>query len=122
MKKLRILQPDEFDRLKEFEPYNRGLALPIPGASRVAVAEIEGRIVGFWVASAVVHIEPLFIAPEERNGGFTATALLKTLVDELKENEIENVYCFSETETNSNYLSRLGFSKLPPTELFLGKI
>jgi N-acetylglutamate synthase-like GNAT family acetyltransferase len=122
MKSLRILQPDEFDRLLEFEPYNRGLSLPVPSASCVAVAEVDGRIVGFWVASACIHCEPIYVAPEERNGGFTATALLKTLVDELKSNGVTHTYVFSETEQNSDYLTRLGFKKQPPTELFLGEV
>lgn len=122
MKNLRILQPDEIGKLKEFPPYSKGFELPTPSASRVAVAEVEGRIVGFWVSSAVVHVEPLWLDPDVRDGGFTATALLKTLVDELKSNGVTHTYVFSETKTNSDYLTRLGFKKQPPTELFLGEV
>lgn len=122
MKKFRILDPREYEKLKEFPPYSEGLALPAPDNSRVAVVEEGERIMGFWVACVCCHTEPIYIDPAMRDGGFTATGLLKTLVEELHDNGIHSVYVFSNKKVISSYLERLGFSKQLNTEVYFGEV
>lgn len=63
----RILPHEEFERLKELmcdEGYKDNV--PDPRFCRVVVAEREATIVAFLVCQMAVHMEPLWILPEER--------------------------------------------------------
>ena len=55
----RILNTDEWERL--WEVYPEGETLPSPMTASVAVAELDGKIVGAWFMQLAWHMEPLVI-------------------------------------------------------------
>ena len=108
---IRILPADEYEKL------------PIevnPATSVVAVAEdVSGEIKGYWVAQAVVHIEPVHLNKDIRDSGFTGLRMLQTLLSELALKGDPLYYAFSDRPEISDYLSRLGLSLLP-YQIWLG--
>ena len=69
----------------------------------------SGEILGYWMCCVAAHIEPIWVSPSVRDGGITATRMLKTLSDELHKEGIFGGYVFSERDEISGYLERLGF-------------
>ena len=118
----RLLPREEYNRLKEVWPFSVGSPIPDPNFSRVMVAEDNGQIVGYWFAVEVVHVEPVWIHPNYRNGGPTATVLFKGLVDELKSHNLNKMYVFAENEKTEEYLNRLGFCSIPNMRVYYGEV
>jgi GNAT superfamily N-acetyltransferase len=66
---VRILDPSEHGRLKDY-PYFDEDGVPSPDVARIVVAENEeGKIVAFWSAIAITHLEPLWVDPAYRGTG-----------------------------------------------------
>jgi hypothetical protein len=63
--KVRILPPDEWDKLAGLHLAN-GSKLPDPEMAQIAVAEEDDAIVGFVVIQFVPHVEPIWIAESHR--------------------------------------------------------
>jgi hypothetical protein len=109
----RILEASEYDRLK-------GLAhtddwIPTDDTARVLVAEKDGEIIAFWVAQAEIHIEPLWIKPDERRG-----MLAKELLQGIKSMVSGKCYAFTESDTVAGYLERLGMREIK-RRIFVGE-
>lgn len=122
MTNIRLLPKDEYHRLKPIWPFDNKHPFPDGDFSRVVVAEKDGAIVGFWFAVQTVHVEPIWISEEVRDGGLIATRMLRGLIDELHKDDIFNVYVFSDKDNVSDYLGRLGFAPLPDTTVFIGEV
>lgn len=63
----RLLPADEYPRLAAFPPFAQGL--PHPDFSRILVAEVGGaggEIRVIWGILQQLHVEPVWIHPEER--------------------------------------------------------
>lgn len=81
---LRQLPPDEWGRLAAAPGPLHGQSLPPTDNARVLVVEDRGQIVAYWVVSAMVHLDPLYIAPEYRQPHLSLAllGLLKHTLDE----------------------------------------
>jgi len=109
---IRELEPRGWGRL-EGHPLFADAGLPNPASTRILSAETEvGEIVGIWCMVQVVHIEPVWIAPDHR-GGLLAGRMwrkIRVLIDHLR---LDVVFCFSQRSDTDSYLSRLGLRELP---------
>lgn len=109
---IRELEPWEWGRL-EGHPIFEQTGLPSPDSTRILIAENEGgELVGLWCMVQVVHCEPVWIAPEYRNGTVAGRmwAKMKVFLDHL---HINMAYCFADRSDIADYLSRLGLRELP---------
>jgi hypothetical protein len=108
----RLLLPEEYDRLK-------GLAfhddwIPDPSDSKVLVAEKNGEIIAFWCLKAEIHIEPMWIKPEERRG-----IIGRAIVDGMRKVIHSKCYAFTESDVVAGYLERLGMREIK-RRIFIG--
>jgi hypothetical protein len=109
---IRELEPWEWGRL-EGHPLFKDTGLPNPDLTKILIAETEaGEIVGLWCMVQVVHIEPIWIAPEHRNGMLLGRMWrkMRVFLDHLR---LDVVFCFSQRSDTDNYLTRLKFRELP---------
>lgn len=111
MPTIRELPRIEWSRLAN-HPSLHGLALPDPSAARLIVAEEAGEIVAYWFLVAVLHAEPIWIAPQYRG-----TTLVKRLWQRLRsciDTCAPSAFCFSEQSRPEvgRYLERLGLRRL----------
>lgn len=118
----RILKPEEISLIGHLPPFNSGPALPDPENSRVVVAEDDGEIVAYWMACVTCHVEPIYIDPKHRDGGFVAGRMLSMLLQELRDNGIEHAYVFGERPEIKNYLERLGMRKVTDAEVYVMEV
>ena len=91
----------------------KDVGVPSPDACRILIAENEGgELVAFWCMVQVVHCEPIWIAPEYRNGTLAGRmwAKMKVLLDHSR---VHMAYMFSDTPHIAGYLQRLGLIELP---------
>lgn len=66
---VRVLPPEDWERLRDFEPFNLG-GLPDPAAWRIIVAEqggVGGPIVAFVCLWGAIHCEPAWFDPAVRH-------------------------------------------------------
>lgn len=109
-----ILLPSErYHELLKFEGFQG--TPPNPDTSIVVVAEDPDskEIKGFWVAQAVIHIEPIALDPAVRDGGHTSMKMLSLLLSELAARGEASFFAFADNESVVNYLVRLGLVPLP---------
>lgn len=105
----RFLPTEEWERLKGLGPHDEWI--PSPAIGSVIVAEHEGKIVGLACLQLIMHIEPVWIATEERSGVVGPT-LWNHAVESLKGIGIKNFLTFSDNDEVSGYLERLGMQRL----------
>ncbi len=104
---VRILDPRSFHRLRGL--WENDDWIPDPAIAKVVVAEVDGKIIGFWVAQVVCHLEPIWIRPAERNKT-VAGALWKKM--QAVTEKVTRIYAFSDTREIDDYLERLGFKHM----------
>lgn len=97
-----ILDPSRFNELP----------LPVLPNSLVVVAEDETGIKGMWAASQVVHIEPMWLSPDVKDGGFTGLRMLQTLLSLLATGDHKGYFALSNKPEIDDYLARLGLTQL----------
>jgi hypothetical protein len=116
------LPPEEFERLRGFAPFDRWpVDQPIAPGARIIVAETveaEGaaRLVGFWVAFNVVHLEPLWIDPAQRGNAGIARGMLDRISKVLDEDRVTVAYATIadvDAERMAPLAARAGFTKIP---------
>lgn len=100
----RELKTDEFHRLAAIEwlaPEHR----PVPGQTRVMVAEQDGEIQAFACVSLVPHIEPIWVADKHRFG-----TVFKRVFEQAKTmlNGHGGFYVHATNDQHGGYLKRLG--------------
>ncbi len=111
--RISILPPERYPELLKF-PILKA-ALPPPATSIIAVVEDDNsnEILGFWIAQAVIHIEPIYLTEAAQDGGITAVKLLATLLSELAARGEASFYAFTDQPDVVNYLLRLGLVPFP---------
>jgi hypothetical protein len=113
---LRRLPSAEWTRLSEASGPLAGHQLPTTDAAVVIVAEAHGQIVAYWVAAAMVHLDPLFIEPAYRQHPKLAMALLGLMTVLLQDAGVTYAQaCVADDDqpANGRLLEKLGFSRLP---------
>lgn len=108
---IRELPSEEFYKLEGHKAL-KGL-VPDPTTSKIIVAENEaGEIVGFWFMVQVVHLEPIWIAPEYRSGLIAGRMwkVMRVLLDSLR---INVGFMFADRSDIAEYIPRLGCRELP---------
>jgi hypothetical protein len=123
---LRQLPVEEWTRLSEAGGPLSGHQLPAaPDHAVVIVAEIDGdTIIAYWVAAAMVHLDPLYIDPAYRHHPKLALGLLGLLTHLLQQAGVTYAQaCVAPEDQPGNgvLLEKLGFSALPGT-LYRGAI
>lgn len=114
----RMLPVEEWHRLLRFTPFAQG-GLPSPDATRIIVAEVGGpggEIRAFWTITGCVHVEPVWIHPEERKRPGLIRGLWRAVLDTLRENGVKVAFaCILDRDAAANtpLVMRLGFEKLP---------
>ncbi len=106
-----MLDSSEYHRLSGIEWYGEGKPLPQPGVSFIAVAEAGPDIVGFWVAQAHVHAEPVWVKKTHR-GGTVGVRMMKLMRETLRADGVTGAYLSTEDPKVAGYLGRLGLKKL----------
>lgn len=108
----RILPVDEWDKLAG-HPVLGGYPLPEAGAATFIVVEEGPDIIGVQAIVQVLHLEPIWIAPEHR-GGLVAGRLWRLLKQTLANRGVRVAFAFADRDDIRDYLGRLG---LTPTAL-----
>jgi hypothetical protein len=119
-----LLPPDQIERVREAG----GPLAELPDLSkvrdqtRVAVVEVDGRIVGYWVLWMALHVEPLWVTPDVRR----APAVIKGLLAEVEsailssgESAAFAVIDPSDVAQVAAYAERLGFHDAPGKLLYI---
>lgn len=107
---IRVLPPNEYPRLAAVE---EGY-VPDPNNAVVLVAEEDGEIVGRWFLVVMPHVEGIWIRPDKR-GGTLGYRLEKAMCTEAKDAGLERILAFADNDTHVDYMTRLGWKKLPFT-------
>lgn len=82
----------------------------------VAVVEVDGRIVAYWVIWYALHVEPLWIQPEWRRHPGVCSGLVKQMQAVVEETAEPAAYCEigeENLEAIAPYAERLGFLPAP---------
>ena len=88
----RTLAPEEWNRLREFPPWNDGRDLPNSALSIVQVVENEeGVIVGAWLAINVVMLECFWVEDRLRQTGRVGLVLLEGMLESLRARGVPGV-------------------------------
>lgn len=105
--KYRILEPEEWDKLKDLVDSTH---LPHPDSATFAVAENDaGEIVGCLPLQLVLHMEPLVL----RSPHVSFAKLYETLYNAVRDHSGLHFYVFSDREATDKMLEQLGFNPLP---------
>lgn len=108
---MRLLDSSEHHRLSGIEWYGKDRPLPHSGASKVVVAERGQEIVGFWLAQAHVHADPVWVR-EDHRGGSVGVRMMRLMAKALKDDGVEGAYISTDIPKVGEYLGRLGLKKL----------
>jgi hypothetical protein len=103
----RLLPHAEFERLKDLMcSEGCGDSMPDPRFCRVIVAERDNVIVAFLVCQVAIHMEPLWIAPEERG-----SVNWRRMVHMHEENLLSPFYVFAPNERIASMCKAVGMQK-----------
>jgi len=115
MPDVRVLPPEDWDRLAEFHPFTE-FGIPHPEYATIVVAEEQDEIVAFWCLFQTVHVEPMWIADAHRHRPGLIRRLWKTVTTVLADAGIPAAFAVILDENAQATLSpalRLGFKKVP---------
>lgn len=101
---IRELPPEEFSRLADV-PELRGLE---EQEVKVLVGEDDGEIVAFWLIGLAVHLEPIWVREDKRNG-LVVGRLWKEMRRILDACGINSAFSTTGSDEVAGYLERLGF-------------
>ena len=89
--------------------------LPPPATSRIVVARRDdGTIAAYWVAQAVIHVEPIDLSGVEGLGrGKVFMEMLPALMTEVASTGDNSFFAFAADESMIQYAMRLGLTPLP---------
>lgn len=82
----------------------------------VAVVEVDGKIVAYWVIWYALHVEPLWITPEYRKHPAVVGGLVRQMQQVVEETLEPAAFCVIEAENLeavAPYADRLGFQQAP---------
>jgi hypothetical protein len=110
---VRLANPDEPDVAAK---YKEVFGSSPPRSGFIAVAELDGQIVGIGVLQPIWHIEPFWVAPPMRGRG-VFQRLLGLLVPHLP-SEVQGVMCYVGYRRLARFLDRLGLEQIPNCFVF----
>ncbi|MGH9452352.1 MAG: GNAT family N-acetyltransferase [Terriglobia bacterium] len=88
---------------------------PDPSRSVAVVAlNDEGKIIGRVFLMAPVHVEGIFIDPQQRNG-LLLGKLVERVEEEAKKEGVQTLFAYAADEVMENIIERLGYSRAPAT-------
>ena len=111
----RELEPEEWPRLLEFEPF-KSSGLPADnGHWRILIAEVDGEIVGCTSVHSQVHWDPWWIADEHRGNAGIVRGLIKQGALLLNNLGIPHAFATIEDQNvvSQGLAKRLGFEPAP---------
>lgn len=102
--------------IKPLEP-ERFHELPVeanPASAVVIVNEddVTHEIKSYWIGQLQVHIEPVYMCPEDRDG-FTGLRMYAAMLAALNTFGIKTYFAFADKVEIANYLERLGLQLTP---------
>lgn len=114
--KYRILEPGEWDKLKDL--FVDSTFIPTPESATFAVAENDaGEIVGCLPLQLVLHMEPLVL----RSPHVSFAKLYETLYNAVADHKGLHFYVFSDKEIIDKMAEHVGM-KLTPYKVFEGEV
>jgi len=118
---IRVLPPEEWDRLRTFPDFLGGL--PDPSHWRIIVAEDAGQILAYNCLYEAVHAEPLWIRPDHRHHAHLFRDLWRVTKQTLEEAGVDLVHvCVPDTLPGQQRLVEK-FGGIPaPGKLYLLEI
>lgn len=103
----RLLQEDEWDKLKALVPEQ---FIPSPETSGAAVAEDEqGNLLGVLFMQLVFHVEPLVLTTPQ----VSFARLYQTFMDNLQDQKGLKFYAFAATERVGQMAEHVGMKEMP---------
>lgn len=108
----RLLEAEEFDRLRQTGGYPKELPLPDGDSACVMVAEQGDEIVGFYVAKGVVLMDGIWVKDSHQRK-LVGPRLWASMVGELKTRGVGAVMTGADRQEIADYLCRLGYSEMP---------
>lgn len=120
---VRPLPVEEWPKLLECPgPYKELGTLPDSRYNQILVAEIDGKIIGYWGAFTCVHTEPVFIQPEYRQRISVIRPLWEGMRDLLVSMQVPGTLAIildEDAPVNLPMATKLGFQKVPGSLYFL---
>jgi len=118
----RLLPPDEWHRLADYEPFKSG-GLPDPDLWRIVVAEDEGRIIGFCGLFETVHWDPWWVDPDYRGNPVVFKDLIAGGVEVMIDHHIQQVHVTipHDRPDLERMLTRFGFKPAPGTLYYFAR-
>lgn len=108
---VRVLRPEEHDRLIGLGVFERVTTGPNPDTSNVVVAEDEnGQIVGYWCMFNAVHLEPLWVDPTHRKSGI-GRRMWDGVLRVLENYGITHAFAMVDEEINVELAESIGFQR-----------
>lgn len=110
---VRILPPEEWNRLVEVGPFAVAGVLPDPLYATVIVEENEsGEIVGTWMVTSIMLLEGLWRREDQRKGPIGARNLLFGMLGYLTHQEIKSAITVIEDPQVAELAEKVGFVPL----------
>lgn len=83
----------------------------------IAVVEVDGVIVAYWVVWYAMHLEPLWVHPDHRKSPAVIKNIVAQVQDIVVASEAPAAFCIVEDveagEAVAQYADRLGFQQAP---------
>lgn len=111
---VRELPSSEWGKLASAGGMLAGAHLPADSSARILVAEdASGRLCGYWVVAAMVHLEPLWLAPDVRHRAHFLLAWIGAVCEILRQEGIQFVFAVTGTPENAQMAEALGLKEIP---------
>lgn len=110
---VRVLPPDEWERLKTFGPFVQSGVLPNPEHATVLVAELDGAIVGCWMRTTIHILEGLYIAEPYRKQHGITKRLFFGMLQVLRQQKVPTVITLTQDHKVAVLAAQAGFVELP---------
>lgn len=114
----RTLAPEEAHRAIEAGGPLQDLAVQADRLTdmRIAVVEVDGRIVAYWVVWYALHVEPLWVHDDWRRHPGVIAGIVDQMQEVVEGTGESSAFCVIEAEnaeTVAGYAHRLGFFDAP---------
>lgn len=114
---IKELPVEEWGRLSEADGPLHGHTLPPTDTARIiTIQQEDGRICAYWIASGVVHLDPLWLDEEVRRMPKLGFAFLGAMATALQESDVRYAYAIiadGDQPVNGELAEALGFEKMP---------
>ncbi len=112
--KSRLLPPEEWERLRDYGPFAAaGGVLPDPEHATVLVLEdMEGQIVGCWMARDAVLLEGLFLSEAYRHSIIASKLIFFGMIRALTDRNVTQAMTLIQDPYIEGLATTAGFEKL----------